>query len=123
MIAAKTSLAAFEIIPPIGRRRRTISPGSVGDTSVKMPSFFGGGSVQARRAGDELANRVVVAPLAAGGRQGVQHGRFDVFEGRERQRTRLGASSEISTSAWATASFAVADSFVEGVPCCVYDSP
>jgi hypothetical protein len=30
--------------------------------------------------GDELANRVLVGPLAAGGRQAVQHGRPGLFQ-------------------------------------------
>ena len=62
--------------------------------------------------GDELANGVVVGPLAAGRRQAVQHRCLGVFEIRERQDAlRPLLFCEISVSASVTASFTVADSF------------
>jgi hypothetical protein len=64
--------------------------------------------------GDELANRVVVGSLAAGRRQAVQYCGLGVFEIREGPEPAWAASScEISTWTSATASFAVADSFID----------
>jgi eukaryotic-like serine/threonine-protein kinase len=59
----------------------------------------------------ELANRVVVGTLTAGGRQAVQHVRLGVFEGLERQDALRWLLARFRLRASATASFTVADSF------------